>query len=283
MVLGISVMVKIRRQKVRPHKKKRDPAPRPRTRRGFSTFVKFAFWTIIVALIGAGVVGFQYMFADSDLFNVKGLDVRFYDEQNVLRRAGFSGIDDKSVLGENIFLVDLNDFKEKIESSHPEFKDVMVRRALPNRLIVQVKKRLPAAQIYGDRLYFIDIDGIFLPDVKSADSGRVPLISGIRASPYRAGSIQKDKIRKALSLIKALSENIRLSRFKIKTIDIADSRNVSFFLDAADAEKMEIKIGEGEFAKRLDVLATVLEQLARDVERVKYIDLRFDDPIVGPK
>jgi len=276
-------MVKIRKQNVRPHKKKRDHAPRPRARRAFGTFIKFAFWTILVALIGAGVVGFQYMFADSDIFNVKGLDVRYYDEQNVLYKAGSSDIDPKDVLGDNIFLVDLNDFKEKIEASHPEFKDVMVRRALPNKLIVQARIRLPAAQVYGDKLYFIDMDGIFLPDVKITGSARVPLITGIRASPYRANAIQNDKIQKALSLIKALSENTRLSKFKMKTIDMADSRNVSFFLDAIDAEKMEIKIGEGEFAKRLEVLATVLEQLARDVERVKYIDLRFDDPIVGPK
>ncbi|MCX5693054.1 MAG: cell division protein FtsQ/DivIB [Candidatus Omnitrophica bacterium] len=273
-------MVKIKKQKVHPHKKKREP--QPRAKRNFKGVIKFIFWTLLVALIGAGIVAFQYMFVDSDSFNVKGLDVRFYDEKNVLHRASFSDIEDKDVLGSNIFLVDLKNFKDRIELKHPELRDIVVRRALPNKLIVQARRRLPVAQIYGDRLYLIDKDGVFLTDTKNSGEG-IPLISGIRVSPFRGSSVQKEKINKALFLIYALSVNRKLSGYKIKTIDIADSRNISFFLNASDAEKVEIKIGESEFNKRLDVLATVLEQLGRDIDRVKYIDLRFEDPIVGPR
>lgn len=275
-------MVKIKRQKVRPHKKKKEAAPRKK--RNLKDVFKFIFWTILVAGIGVGVVTFQYMFVDSDLFNVKGLDVRFYDEKNALRRANFSNIEDKDVLGANIFLVDLKNFKEKIEAAHPELRDIVVKRALPNKLIVQAKQRLAVAQVYGDRPYFIDKDGVFLPYANNSTEENIPLISGIRfASPSRSSAVQKEKINKALFLIDALSQNRKLSRYQIKTIDIADSRNISFFLSAKDAEKVEIKIGESEFNKRLDVLATVLEQLSQDIERVKYIDLRFEDPIVGPR
>ena len=273
-------MVKIKKQKVHPHKKKREA--QPRAKRNFKGVIKFIFWTLLVALIGAGIVTFQYMFVDSDSFSVKGLDIRFYDEKNVLRRESFSDIEDKDVLGANIFLVDLKGFKDRIESKHPELRDIVVRRALPNRLIVQARRRLPVAQVYGDRLYLIDKDGIFLTDAKNIGED-MPLISGIRVSPSRGSSVQKEKINKALFLIYALSQNSKLTRFKIKTIDIADSRNISFFLNASDAEKVEIKIGDGEFNKRLDVLAMVIEQLGRDIDRVKYIDLRFEDPIVGPR
>jgi cell division septal protein FtsQ len=278
--IGISVMVKIKKQKVHPHKKKKES--QPKAKRNFKGVFKFIFWAVIVALIGTGVVAFQYMFVDSDSFNIKGLDVRFYDEKNVLRRENFSDIDGKDVMGANIFLVDLKEFKDKIELKHPELRDIVVRRALPNKLIVQARKRFPVAQVYGDRLYMIDKDGVFLTDAKSR-SEDIPLISGIRVSPIRGSAIQKEKINKALFLIYALSQNRKLSNYKIKTIDIADSRNMSFFLNAIDAEKVEIKIGDGEFTKRLDVLSTVLEQLGNDINRVKYIDLRFEDPIVGPR
>jgi len=275
-------MVKIKRQKVHSHKKKKEAQSRPR--RNFKSIFKFIFWTILVAGIGVGIVTFQYMFVDSDLFNVKGMDVRFYDQKSVLRRENFSGIDDKDVLGANIFLVDLKNFKEKIEASHPELRDVVVRRALPNRLIVQARQRLVVAQVYGDKPYFIDKDGIFLPYTNNSVEENIPIISGIRvAGPSRNSVVQKEKISKALFLIYALSVNRKLSRYQIKTIDMADSRNISFFLSAKDAEKVEIKIGDSEFNKRLDVLATVLEQLGQDIERVKYIDLRFEDPIVGPR
>lgn len=275
-------MVKIKKQKIRPHKKKKEARPAPG--RNLKGVFKFIFWTILVAGIGAGVVAFQYMFVDSDLFNVKGVDVRFYDGKKISRRAGFAGIEDKDVLGANIFLVDLKSFKERIENAHPELRDVVVGRALPDKLIVQARQRRAVAQIYGDRLYFIDKDGVLLPYIKNPAEESVPLISGIRLiSPFRGGVAQKEKIGKALSLISALSQNKKLSKYRIKTIDMADSRNISFFLNASDAEKVEIKIGDSEFAKRLDVLATILEQLSQDIEKVKYIDLRFEDPIVGPR
>lgn len=279
-------MVKIKKQKPRPHRKKREA--KPMSRRNFKGMLKFIFWTILVAAIGAGVVGFQYMFADSDLFNVKGMDVRFYDEKDVLRRDAFSNIEDKDVLGKNIFLVDLKGFKDRIEDSHPELREVVVRRALPNRLIVQARKRLAVAQIYDNRPYFIDKEGIFLPGMTNTAEEVIPLVFGIRVSPLRSGSprlntAQDEGLNKALLLIDAVSQNKRISRYKIKKIDVADSRSISFYLNSADAEKVEIKIGDGEFAKRLDILATVLHQLGQDIGRVKYIDLRFEDPIVGPR
>lgn len=275
-------MVKIKKQKVHPHRKKRES--QPGKKRNFRGVLKFMFWTILVACVGAGVVMFQYMFVDSDLFNVKILDVRFYDHKNVLRRVNFSDIEDKDVLGTNVFLVDLNSFKERVARAHPELRDVVVRRVLPNRLIIQARQRIPAAQVYGDRPYFVDKDGVFLPYAKDfAGAEVIPLITGIRASPTRGGALQKEKIDKALFLIEAAAENSRLSVYKIKKIDITDSRNISFFFNAADAEKVEIKIGEGEFTKRLEVLSTVLQQLGGDIQRVKYIDLRFEDPIVGPR
>jgi len=275
-------VVRIKRQKIQPHKKKKETEPR--AKRNFKGVFKIVLWTVLVACIGAGIVAFQYMFVDSDLFNVKGLDVRFYDDKNVLRREPSSGIEDKHVLGANIFLVDLNDLKKRIEANHPELRDIVVRRALPDRLIVQARQRLAVAQVYGDRLYCIDKDGVFLPYANNPVEGNIPLISGIRvAGPARSSAAQKEKIKKALFLIDALSANKKLLRCQIKTVDITDIRNISFFLSAKDAEKVEIKIGDGEFNKRLDVLATILEQLGQDIERVKYIDLRFEDPIVGPR
>ena len=275
-------MVRIKRQKIQPHKKKKETEPR--AKRNFKGVFKIVLWTVLVAGIGTGIVAFQYMFVDSDLFNVKGLDVRFYDDKNVLRRGSSGGIEDKRVLGANIFLVDLNDLKERIESAHPELRDIVVRRALPDRLIVQARQRLAVAQVYGDRLYSIDKDGVFLPYANNSVEGGIPLISGIRvAGPARSSAVQKERIKKALFLIDALSVNKKLSAYRIKTVDVADIRNISFFLSAKDAEKVEIKIGDGEFNKRLDVLATIMEQLGQDIGRVKYIDLRFEDPIVGPR
>lgn len=276
-------MVKIKKQKVRPHKKKREASPKPG--RDFKGFFKFLFWTLLVACIGAGVVGFRYLFVDSDCFNVKAVDVKFYDEKNVLRKEPLTDIDGKKIIGVNIFLVDLKSFKDEIEERHVELRDIIVRRVLPNRLLVQAKKRQAFARIHSDRQYLVDRECVFLPDAKSFSGDELPLISGVRITSSRGSDpklneSQEEKIKRALFLIDMIALNKKLSKFKLKNMDIADIRNISFYFDAAN---VEIKIGDSEFNKRLDTLGTVLEQLGQDIGRVKYIDLRFEDPIVGPR
>ena len=276
-------MVKIRKQKVYPHKRRRETSPKPR--RNFKGLFSFLFWTLLVACIGAGVVGFQYLFVDSDCFNVKAVDVRFYDEKNVLRKEPLTGIDDKKIIGSNIFLVDLKSFKDAIEERHTELRDIIVRRVLPNKLLVQAKKRQPFARINSERQYLVDRDCVFLPDTKNLSVDEAPLISGVRITSSRGSEpklneSQEEKIKRALFLIDLISRNKKLLKFRLKNIDVADIRNISFYFDA---ENVEIKIGDSEFSKRLDTLGTVLEQLGQDIGRVKYIDLRFEDPIVGPR
>ena len=276
-------MVKIKKQKIHPHKKRREVSSKPR--RNFKSFFNFLFWTLLVACIGAGVVGFQYLFVDSDCFNVKAVDVKFYDEKNVLRKEPLTNIDDKKIIGANIFLVDLKSFKDEIEERHVELRDIVVRRVLPNRLLVQAKKRQPFARIHSDRQYLLDKECVFLPDTKNLSAEEVPLISGVRitssrGSEPRLNESQEEKIKRAIFLIDMIAWNKKLLKFKLKNIDITDIRNISFYFDAAN---VEIKIGDGEFSKRLDTLGTVLEQLGQDIGRVKYIDLRFEDPIVGPR
>jgi cell division septal protein FtsQ len=188
----------------------------------------------------------------------------------------------KKILGENIFLVDLVSLKEKIEIMHPEFKEILVRRALPNRLLVQVKRRNPVMQVKSDKFYLIDEEGVVLPSPKTFADDELPVVGQGAASINMAKHSQNSSqgVNKALLLIKEMTLNKRLAKYKIKIIDITDQRNISFFIDIGN---VEVKIGDTEFGKRLDTLAALLGQLGEDIGRVKYIDLRFEDPIVGPK
>ena len=71
-----------------------------------------------------------------------------------------------------------------------------------------------------------------------------------------------------------------MAAYILKVVDIADPGNLSFFFDDVN---IEIKIGNEDFRNRLDVLVTVLEQISMDIDKFKYIDLRFEDPIIGPR
>jgi len=274
-------MVRLKKQKVRSRKKKASSTQKSSKR--FKTVIKFFITVVLVGGIGIGFVSLKYMFVDLGYFIIKGVDLKLYDEDGSLRDLSVIEIADEEVVGENIFFVDLNALKEKVEAGHPGFKDIVIRRLLPNKLVVQASLRKAIAQIRSNRYYPVDAEGVLLPDVKNFPDPDIPIISGIGVNVARLKSskfskFEKEKIKKALGLIKEMQAIEDLSEYKLKAVDIADPGNFSFFLERSN---VEIKIGNSDFHNRLKVLSTLLEQIGSDIDKFKYIDLRFEDPIIG--
>ncbi len=276
-------MVKIKKQKIRFRKRRMETPQKPRRSR-FRSFVQFFFAALIVGGIGIALVSFKYMFLETGYFVVKAIDVKLQDAGST-RSLSFTEVGDETVIGANIFFIDLNEFKKKVETSHTEFKDVVVRRILPNKLIIEAELRKPIAQIRSDRYYFVDREGAMLPDVKNFPDPDLPIIFGIgvnlaKVKPYNFTKLERDRIGKALGIIKGMRDIEGLQTLELKSVDATDPGNLSFFLERSN---VEIKIGNSDFKKRLRVLATLLEQVGSDVDSFRYIDLRFEDPIIGPR
>ncbi|MBU4590014.1 MAG: hypothetical protein KKG01_03730, partial [Candidatus Omnitrophica bacterium] len=169
-------MVKVKRQRVRLRRRV-GLSRRPSARLG--SIVKFLVAVVIVGVIGAGFVKLKIMFGESGHFAVTGIHVKLYDEKGFLRDLSFADIAGEDIVGSNIFFMDLKKLKKGIEDTHAELKDVVVRRLLPNKLIVNAVLRKPVAQIRSDRYYFVDEEGVLLPDVKNFADPDFPIISGV--------------------------------------------------------------------------------------------------------
>ncbi|MBU1061917.1 MAG: cell division protein FtsQ/DivIB [Candidatus Omnitrophica bacterium] len=275
-------MIRARRQRLSFRKKKMRVSQKSPV--NIKAMGKFLIVIALVTMLGVGLVRLKYMFVDSEYFMIKEVVVTLYDEDGSEKTLPFDEIADQRIEGTSIFFVDLSDFKEKVVLLHPEFKDVVVRRVLPNKLIVQVILRKAVLQIRSDRYYFVDREGVLLPDVKNFPDPNLPIITGIginlaKIQTSRFSRFEKDRLSKALSLIEDMRDIKELQEFKLKMVDITDPGNLSFYIDKVD---VEIKIGNADFRNRLKVLATVLSQFSSDINNFKYIDLRFEDPIVGP-
>lgn len=276
-------MVELKRQKVRFRRKKANVNRKPSY--SFKGITKFLISVTLLGAIGMGLVKFKSMFLDADYFLVKTVDVKLYDEGGTLRTFFLSEIENEEIKGRNIFFIDLNEFKQKIEISHPEFKDIVIRRLLPDKLILQAKLRKSVAQIRSDRYYLVDKEGVLLPDVKNFPVSNLPIIAGIGSNLAKIQSskfsdFEKDKLDKVLGFIHEIGLIEGLSGYRLKILDITDPGNLSFYFEDMN---VEIKIGNTDFHNRLELLTTLLNQLGSDSARFKYIDLRFEDPIVGPR
>lgn len=275
-------MVKLKKQKVRTKKRVTFPQ-KPKIR--LKGVARFLLLVLVIAAVATGLAGLKYMFVDSDYFMIKGVDVKLYDESGSLKEISLSEIGGEEVKGTNIFLVDLNTLKEKLEASHSEYKDVVVRRLLPNKVIVKAGLRKAVAQIRSDRYYFVDRDGVLLPDVKNFPEANLPIIIGMGVNLARVqasgiSDFEKDNLDRALRLINEMQAIDELSGQTLKVVDITDPGNLTFSFEGTN---VEIKIGNSDFRERLHVLTTLLDQLGPDINEFKYIDLRFEDPIVGPR
>jgi len=86
-------------------------------------------------------------------------------------------------------------------------------------------------------------------------------------------------MQNALLLLREIKKTRFIRAHTLMKIDVSDRRNVSFYIE----DGLEIKIGDSNFKTRLDALDGALASINIDDDRVKYVDLRFDDVVLGTK
>lgn len=184
--------------------------------------------------------------------------------------------------GENLITLDLVSVQQTIKRRHPEFKEVVVRRVLPNRVEVMLKRRTPVAQVDFRRFVQVDKDLVILPG-----SGTVPFknLTVIQGAPHPQQGLAVGTpltgfaAKKALFLMMRIKQSNVLKKQHLSKIDVTDVKNVSFYVD----QTIEIRIGENHWNERLKILEQTLKSVELDASKIRYIDLRFDDVVIGPK
>ena len=185
--------------------------------------------------------------------------------------------------GESLISLDLVAVQEVVKRQHPEYKEARVRRVLPNRIEVLLKRRTPAAQVvFSSRFIQIDRDQVLLPGAPSAPFRNLTVIEGITAPPGRlfVGSALKDQAAlNALKLMDAMRQAQTLRGHSLTRINITDPNNFSLWIDG----QIEIRFGGAHFMERLKILDQTLKRVPLDASKIGYIDLRFDDVVIGPR
>lgn len=251
----------------------------------FNFPVKLVILIIVVFLGALFSVGFSLKsLRTSDYFKIK--DIVFNEEKTNL----------SYLKGENIFSVDLEKESQYITQHYPNFSKVRLVRILPDRIFIDFIKRKPAAIIKLYRNFSVDREAVIFDAPEGQEDQGLPVILGLETKIFgpKIGSRYNIKeLSVALNIIKEIRFNRVLRNYKIKKINVANLSNTSFSLlvplplggsprgaPPTEIKELEIRLDTDNIKDRVSILAGLLNQIKNDLGNIKYIDLRFKEPVI---
>ncbi|MBI3087984.1 MAG: FtsQ-type POTRA domain-containing protein [Candidatus Omnitrophica bacterium] len=177
-----------------------------------------------------------------------------------------------AVLGQNLWRIDVQALAQALQSQQPLLKRVRVIRIPPGTLQIEALERAPVAQVRLGQWYRMDSDGVVLPPGSATPHDRLVVLRGL------------DKTNERLPLALRLAARLRrvpaLVGHRLTAVDVSRPEQLRFVID----EDVEVWCGgEEALPDHLERLRPVLHRVARNQLAVRYIDLRFPDPVVGPQ
>lgn len=225
----------------------------------------------------------------------------------------------ESLIGDNMWRVNLEALAIRLEAQQPSLKQVRVVRELPNVLRIEAIPRTPVAQVriggggQAGSWYVVDREGFVLPDARPAPDPRWIRLSGIdRAKgqllPGKPNT--QESLELALRVLDALQRAPESLRRRMTEINVDDAQQLRFLMDLSSASSLvrvinlasgastsvpstdqaaplvetEVRCGsEAELDAHLARLHATLKTIAGEPMDLRYIDVRFPEPVLGPR
>ncbi len=237
---------------------------------------------LVVIAIFLGVIfllGKAYLYK-SDYFQLRRVEIRdtFLDQRSLIsiKSRILSAYKSKSV-----FSLDLKAIAQNLQATYPDAKDISVTLMLPDKLVISLKLRKAIAVIKADKLYPVDEEGVIIPVADQSALKWVPVINGVqlKANERRGRQVSSNNLKIAIDLLRNIKDVKLVADYGVDNVDVRDLENISFYL----RNGIEVRIGSGNFKDRIAVLGKTLKDPRLIMDRIKYIDLRFGDAVIGPR
>jgi cell division septal protein FtsQ len=206
------------------------------------------------------------------------------------------GVDFSVFKGKNIFSIDLPYESENIVKFCPDCLRVRLARVLPDRIFVEFIRRKPVALVRLYRYFAVDQYGVLFDSPSVKNDSTLPLITGLDSKIFGAKLGKRCEVKELILVLSIIREakNTRLLRdYQIQEIrvtgvdDIAISIVPKFNDDIAFVRRnsgfkkaIEVQISQGNIAQKVTVMAGLLNQEKNNLSNIKYIDLRFKEPVI---
>ena len=181
-------------------------------------------------------------------------------------------------IGKNIFFVNLEDQKRKLEEiSWVESADVM--RLLPNKLRVTIQERTPVAFVQlGPKIALIDAHGVVMDmPANAAKRYSFPVLVGTGENEPLSTRAPRMKI--FTELTKELDADGSHSSQDMSEADLTDPDDVKITVADPQGELL-VHLGSSNFADRFRIYKTHVQEWRQQFPHLDSVDLRYDRQVI---
>ena len=254
----------------------------------FKLPLKLILIPAIILLAISFLIGYIWkVLNNSDFFAVKQVVVRN------------SAVSFDYLKGRNIFGLDLKDCSRRALLGCPDCRVVRFARILPDCVFVDFVKRNAVALVKFYRDFAIDAQGVLFYPPADGGQAELPVIYGLETKifkPVTGTRYYRPEINLTLSIISEFNSNKNFRGFSLKRIDVAHPESAGFFMllsgrpvnyAGADSKRewagFEVRTGEENIRAKMMVLGGLVKQASGEWANIKYIDLRFKEPVIKLK
>ncbi len=185
----------------------------------------------------------------------------------------------KDLKGNNIFKIDINKIDRQIALNYPYIAQLRVVRQLPDRILILAKKREPLMQIYFKKKYLIlDTQGVAL--YYTREPAVLPQVYGIpleREWLFLGRAIHGPELSKVVDILNSFKASPYLRRWRIHAVQAGNLSKIDLVVGA----DMHVILDQDDTQDKIELLQMLISANKINLNQVKYIDLRFKEPVIA--
>jgi cell division septal protein FtsQ len=226
---------------------------------------------VVLFLLGAAAAATWRGLTTSEFFSI--VRVEFASGERT-PASDFKSIASQA-LGKNLFLLPLEELQaEALE--HPWAREVVIYRALPNRLRIVIEEPVPTALVERDgTMAWVDTEGNFIEAVAANELARgvdVPLLVGCGS-----GETQKGRLRRGASALDELRRSFSAFYQRLASLDVSHGTHLAVHLKDYGSP---LWFHSEDALRNVANLEAVWGVLSRRHPAPAYVDLRWRNQIV---
>jgi cell division septal protein FtsQ len=234
--------------------------------------IRVIVFMIIGFVFFTGYVNAVDFLTSSPLFEVKNVmidrSIGFIDQRSL-----------KDLKGNNIFKVDIQKIDSQISGRYPYIAQLKVVRQLPDSILILAKKREPLMQIYFKKKYLV-VDTQGVPLYYTFQPGLLPQVYGIPLAHdwlFIGRPIRGPELSKTVDILNMFKASPYLNHWRIHTVQAGNLSKI----DLGVGENMHVILDQDDTQDKIELLQMLISTNKVDLNKVKYIDLRFKEPVIA--